>query len=275
MNLPPWDRLGASLAEGRMAAFLGPEALPVFQDTPFPASSRELADRLNAKIAVPGRVRGNLWSAAQWIETNKHRVSLVRALDSLFQARPEPNPLHRWLAGRGLPLIVDGWYDSGMADALVEAGVDFVEIQGIRRSGQFREEPWTRLYDRDGKPLDPGAPLSGVPTILYKPHGGARPASNYLVSDSDYVEVLTEIDIQTPIPEEVVLRRDSLGFLFLGCRFYDQMQRIFAKQIIKRSSGPHVAFITGELSRNEARFLEQEGILRYDVALPDVIAALS
>jgi hypothetical protein len=27
-----------------------------------------------------------------------------------------------------------------------------------------------------------------------------RPAANFLVSDSDYVEVLTEIDIQTPIP---------------------------------------------------------------------------
>jgi hypothetical protein len=75
------------------------------------------------------------------------------------------------------------------------------------------------------------------PTLLYQPLGSVAPAANFLVSDSDFVEVLTEIDIQTPIPQAVQQLRTNRGFLFLGCRFSTQLERIFAHQIIKRSSG--------------------------------------
>jgi hypothetical protein len=91
--------------------------------------------------------------------------------------------------------------------------------------------------------------------VLYKPHGAVTPATNFLVADSDYVEVLTEIDIQTPIPELVRDVRASRGFLFIGCRFHDQMLRTFARQIMKRSAGPHVALVPDtNLTRNELRF---------------------
>jgi hypothetical protein len=52
------------------------------------------------------------------------------------------------------------------------------------------------------------------------------------------------------------------------------MQRIFAHQIIKRSSGPHYAVLDGELTRNEARFLEQENILLISMPLAEAVDAL-
>lgn len=266
-----WARIAVGLAQGRLAPYLGPGCLEAVGETSLPRSSRELANRLNARIAVPGRVRGNLWSTAQWIEGNKHRVTLIRALQELFSERPSPAALHHWLAGLDLPLIVDEWYDTLMAEALAAAGKDFAEIQGIRRSGQRREEPWVKIYDGAGALIDGDA---GFSTILYKPHGAVRPAANFLISDSDYVEVLTEIDIQTPIPEAVIARRANLGFVFLGCRFVDQMQRVFAKQIIKRSAGPHVAVIEGELTKNEQRFLALEGIERIDAPLAEAVAGV-
>lgn len=267
------DQIGQDLAAARLAPFLGPGILGAVGGSGIPDSSRALVFALNARIAVPGRVRGNLWEAAQWIETYKHRVTLVRALQALFEARPEPSPFHRWLAGLGSPLIVDGWYDGLMADALVGANRSFAQIQGVRRSGQSREEDWVAVYDENGVRREE-AGLEQVGTILYKPHGGIRPAANFLVSDSDYVEVLTEIDIQTPIPEIVTARRASLGFVFLGQRFHDQMQRIFARQIVKRSRGPYYAVIEGALSRNEARFAEQQGIVIIDMPLPRALARL-
>ncbi len=97
------------------------------------------------------------------------------------------------------------------------------------------------------------------------------------MSDSDYVEVLTEIDIQTPIPDVVKERRRERGFLFIGARFHDQMLRIFARQIAKRSAGGHRAI--GErvaLTRNEARFLDETGIELIDcplVAAAELLAA--
>jgi SIR2-like domain len=80
------------------------------------------------------------------------------------------------------------------------------------------------------------------------------------VSDSDYVEVLTEIDIQTPIPQVVQQLRTERSFLFLGCRFRNQLERSFARQIMKRSSDKHWVVLEHEPTRNEARFLAEQNI---------------
>ncbi|HVI51777.1 MAG TPA: SIR2 family protein [Candidatus Sulfotelmatobacter sp.] len=272
MNAAVLAEIAAGLKSGKIAPYLGPDVLNLDGPSPLPSSSRDLVERLNAKVTVPGRIRGNLWSAAQWIESNKHRVTLVRLMQELFTEQPAPNRLHSWLAGLNLPLIVDEWYEGSQAAALGAAGRDFVQIQGVRRSGVSHEVPWVKRYDKAGAEVTEG---TAAPTILYKPHGGAKPAANFLVSDSDYVEVLTEIDIQTPIPSEVIALRGGLGFVFLGCRFYDQMQRVFARQIVKRSAGPLWAVLPGELTRNEEKFLEQEGITRIDLPLADAVSALT
>jgi hypothetical protein len=101
-----------------------------------------------------------------------------------------------------------------------------------------------------------------------------RPAANYLVSDTDFVEVLTEIDIQTPIPEPVRQMRIGRHFLFLGCRFAAQLDRLFARQIMKRSSDRHWAVLPQVPTRNEARFLKQQNIERIDMPLGEFIAVL-
>jgi hypothetical protein len=95
-----------------------------------------------------------------------------------------------------------------------------------------------------------------------------------LVSDSDFVEVLTEIDIQTPIPDEVKDRRAGRGFLFLGVRFDHEIPRTFARQIIKRSSERHWAVIPEEPTRNEQRFMDQQGIERLPVSLEEAFTRL-
>ncbi|WP_210208735.1 SIR2 family protein, partial [Rhodoplanes roseus] len=65
----------------------------------------------------------------------------------------------------------------------------------------------------------------------------------------------------TPIPEIVRARRTNCGFLFIGCRFDDQMLRLYARQIMKRSKGPYFALVEPEgLTRNELRFFETEAI---------------
>jgi hypothetical protein len=86
------------------------------------------------------------------------------------------------------------------------------------------------------------------------------------------VEVLTEIDIQTPIPPLVQERRRDRHFLFLGCRFNTQLDRMFARQIMKRSSDKHWALLQGELTRNETRFLAEQNIERIDLSLAEFTA---
>jgi hypothetical protein len=223
---------------------------------------------LTAQVSVPGKIKNRLTAAAQFIENFKHRQTLVKVMRGAFAAPTEPSALHLGLAHLRLPLIVDTWYDDTFRRALEAAShrVDWAEVQGLAQSEHFGQ--WTGWYDASGKAeVDPIA----APTLFYKPWGGHAPAGNFLVSDSDFVEVLTEIDIQTPIPALVQQRRSRLGFLFLGCRFNDQLPRAFARQILKRSAGPHFAVLADEPTRMEARFLEEVGITR--IALPLATAA--
>ena len=54
---------------------------------------------LHAKAPVSGRIRGNLWATAQFIESRRHRKTLTALMTGIFQAPAAPTALHRRLAG--------------------------------------------------------------------------------------------------------------------------------------------------------------------------------
>ena len=238
-----------------------------------PASPAALCAAIEAQVRAPKRAAGNLWSVAQFVESRRFRRTLETIVQEAFAAPPDPAPLHRWIARHRPPLVVDAWYDSLLIEAARdEAGADWGWVQGVSRNGEW-SEIWTRAYDASGQ-LIGEQPDPAWTMLLYKPHGLIRTDHSFLISDSDYVEVLTEIDIQSPIPQEVQARRTGRPFLFLGCRFDDQMLRLFARQIAKRSSPGHAAVIEGELTRMELRFLEELGIERLDLPLSAVNGAI-
>ncbi|MGA2485711.1 MAG: SIR2 family protein [Roseiarcus sp.] len=266
-------RARRALVADALIPYLGPGVLPLSGAT-LPSTPEAVAAALNARAPAPARIRTNMWSVAQFIESRRHRKTLDAFMADIFAAPAPPTPLLEFVARLPLALIVNAWYDDAMASALRAAGRrDFVEIQGVARAG-VRGDVWTKTYDADGAPCEGGA-ADDAGTALYSPHGGVRPARNFLVADSDYVEVLTEIDIQTPIPAAVKARRAERGFLFLGCPFHDQMLRTYARQIMKRSKGPHFVVVEADaLTRNEAKFFVDQDIEIIDAPLAAAAQAL-
>jgi hypothetical protein len=265
--------LAAALEAGRMVPYLGPGVLALADDPcPIPRSPQEIVRALIMKAPVPGRLRGDLSASAQYIETYQHRSVLDRILADAFRRQPPPTVLHRWLAGLPrLPMIVDLWYDGLMAAALAGRS-DWAQALGLSHPQTVGS--WTAWFTADGAPV-PEVEGAGCATLLYKPMGALAPVGHGLVSDSDFVEFLTEIDIQTPIPDTVQTRRAEAGFVFLGCRFDGELGRTFARQITKRCGGPLVAVLPEEPTRNEARFLETLNIERLAVPLSEAVAALT
>jgi len=257
--------IASHLATGAVIPYMGPEMLSLCSEVAVPMTPLALAESMTAKVSVPHKIRKRLTQTAQFIENFKHRKSVVHLMNEAFAATPAPSALQLALAGSGAKLWVDTWYDDSFASALAQGGQPWVQVQGLSQSEHFGQ--WTGAYAADGTPL---AELSAEPgRLLYKPWGGHGPAGNYLVSDSDYVEVLTEIDIQTPIPAQVQAWRSGRNFLFLGCRFDDQLTRCFARQIMKRSSDRHWAVLPVEPTRMEARFLDEQNITRIPMPLAE------
>ena len=259
------QEIARSLDTGAIIPYLGPDMLSLCSDLKVPATPLALAESMTAKVSVPHKIRQRLTQAAQFIENFKHRKSVVHLMNEAFASTPTPSPLHRALAGSGAGLWVDTWYDDTLSTALAQESekASWAQVQGLSQSEHFGH--WTGVYGADGALL-PALPADAQ-RILYKPLGSHGPVGNYLVSDSDFVEVLTEIDIQTPIPAEVQAWRRGRNFLFLGCRFDDQLTRCFARQIMKRSSDRHWAVLPNEPTRMEARFLQEQNITRIDMPL--------
>ena len=265
------------MSEGTVIPYVGPGVLAAGDSTEatVPAGPAALAQYLCGQVAVPSRIRGNVTAVAQYIENFKHRKTLTSLMSGAFGHAPDPSAIHhrlRHLAGRGsLPLVVDAWYDRTTQDALAGLG-SWGQIQGVSRA----EHPhaWYRCLRADGRPAGTDD-VGRWDTVLYKPLGSIAPEANFVVSDSDFVEILTEIDIQTPIPNVVRERRAGRHFLFLGCRFDTQLERIFARQTMKRSSALHWAVLPEPPTRNAQRFLDEQGIVRITTTLIELAQALA
>ncbi len=264
--------IASRLAKGVVIPYLGPDMLSLCSDIQVPGTPLALAENMSTKVSVPHKIRKRLTQAAQFIENFKHRKSVVHLMNEAFAATPEPSDLHLALADSGAGLLIDTWYDDTLARALKQTSgaSGWAQIQGLSQSEHFGQ--WTGVYAADGALL-PEVPKD-VDRLLYKPLGSHGPAGNYLVSDSDYVEVLTEIDIQTPIPAAVQAWRTGRNFVFLGCRFDDQLTRCFARQIMKRSSEQHWAVLPNEPTRMETRFLQEQNITRIAMPLAQFATAL-
>lgn len=246
-----------ALRAGRLIPYLGPAALETDGAARVPTTDEGLVLRLGAGQPVPARIRRNLTAVAQYIENFRHRKTLRARMLEVFETPTPATALQHYLAGQeNLPLIVDTWYDDALLAAL-GGRQDWGQVQGVSRAEH--RDAWFARFHADGATATEDEACAWR-TLVYKPIGCIRPAGNFLVSDSDYVEVLTEIDIQTPIPPEVKAIRESRGFLFLGCRFATQLERTYARQIMKRSAGPHYVVLDGELTRNERRFIGEQGI---------------
>ena len=261
-----------ALREGRLIPYLGSGVL----DLPgggaaVPSSAAGLVSQLTAQASVPHKLRTNLSGAAQFIENFKHRKTLTSLMHKAFSPRVAPTALHRMLAQEtGIKLIVHAWYDDVPQTALAGRS-DWGMLQGVSQSEHFGS--WTHAFRADGTRVMDHDEVARWTTTLYQPFGSFAPAANFLVSDSDFVEVLTEIDIQTPIPSEVQDIRRGRNFLFLGCRFSTQLERVFARQIIKRSSDKHWAVLPEEPTRNELRFMAEYSIERIAVPLTEFVAS--
>ncbi|MCK9915680.1 SIR2 family protein [Microbacteriaceae bacterium K1510] len=263
--------VAARLAAGNVIPYLGPGLTELSRPT-VPMTPEALAAFFGTKVALPRRARGNAWASAQHIESVKHRSTVSALMTEAFAPPVAPTELHRYLASLPLPMIVESWYDATMRAALGQRS-DWGEVQGITRAG-IGENRWFRFYDAAGAEVDASAAESWT-TILYKPHGSIAPAKNFLISDADYVEVLTEIDIQTPIPDVIKNRRAERTFLFIGCRFHDQLLRTYARQITKRSATQHYAIVDADtLTKNELRFFISQGITPIAMPLPRAVEIL-
>ena len=178
---------------------------------------------------------------ADWLgECCTSRNTVTKAIGEAFRSSVQPTALHNYLATLPeLPLIVHDWYDDLPQKALaVRSGWSVWEIIQGMNGGRQRCTPPLRYLQAAGasaRPVTPNA-TQNWDTLLYQPRGSIARASRLFASDSEFAATSTAGDGRTSIPEPVQCLCIGRRFLFLGCRFDNELDRAFARQIMERSA---------------------------------------
>ncbi|THF64678.1 SIR2 family protein [Pseudothauera nasutitermitis] len=257
------DEIRTGLAAGTVVPFLGADTLAdvTHRDTgqKIPASSDELILALNNGQPMAPRLMYEFPRAAMNIELKRGRSAVNRALERIYadDAWSEAG-VHRWLAGLELPYLIDLNRDTGLQKRYAQRPHTLI-VGTARINSGLRY----RLYRHDGQDygaettddgIDPAAP------VLFKPCGTPWPVPQWIASDADYVDYITELMGGFAIPPFLKERRKGLKYLVAGTRLNRDTTRMLLSDFIFGAAEPAGWALIAEPNDKERRFCARLGL---------------
>ncbi len=219
MSSTDFSEILDGLYENKVVPYLGPGAL--FDATnkltgaPMPADSHSLILAMNNGNPMAPKLMYEFPRAAMNQELKRGRNFLGQFLTKLYgETEYTRASVHDWLAEWRPAYVVDINRDTQLQDTYSDE--EHTLIVGVARitASQFR----FKIYHFDGsdyfeipqEQVDRGLP------ILFKPLGTPRPEANYIASDADYVDYITELMGGFAIPDFLKEYRKGKQYLFIG-----------------------------------------------------------
>ena len=280
MNVP--TDLLLSLVEGMKSGaivpYLGPGTLNGVKEkstgNPIPADSDSLILAMNDGKPMAPRLMYEFPRAAMNLENKKGRKFIERFLDTTYGEKEwSTSPLHQWLADSDIPYIIDINRDTQLQ--LMMAGRSFTLIVGVSRivGNDYR----FRIYEYangEYKEISQEQINTGLP-VLFKPMGSPLPEANYVASDADYVDYITELMGGFAVPSLLKSYRKGKQYLFLGMRMTRDTERMVLSDLIYDSGEPGGWVLLPDASEKEIRFCKKKKLVVVDADWDDLIAAAS
>lgn len=257
------SRIIEELHAGTLVPYLGPGVLRDVRDVengePMPADSDSLILAMNNGRLMSQRLMYEFPRAAMHVEQRRGRAYIEHFLTHTYGRRQwTRSAVHDWLASIGPEYVVDINRDTQLLDSY--AGIPHILVMGTARimGSDYRY----KLYQNDGSgysEVEPDAANWAGP-ILFKPMGSPRPEPEYIASDADYVDYITELMGGFAIPDFLKGYRKGLQYLFLGMRFTRDTERMVMADIVQGADMPTGCALIPEPTDKERRFCARQGI---------------
>lgn len=275
MSVADLDALLEGVREGHIVPYLGPQALEGARDTDghsIPADSDSLILAMNGGRPMTPRLMYEFPRAAMHLELKRGRNFVTRFLTELYAGRRWSRaPLHEWLATIQPPYVIDINRDTQLQDTY--RGVPHTLVVGVARiagtdhrfkvfhyDGSSYREIWQDVVD------------AGLP-VLFKPMGTPHPEPNYIASDADYVDYITELMGGFAIPGFLKRYRKGRRYLFLGLRFTRDTERMILSDITYDAGTPRGWALIPEPTAKERRFCARRNIEIIPVGIEALLQA--
>ena len=256
-------RWHSGIADGSIVPYLGPGVLAdvraVADGRPIPADSDSLIIAMNGGKPMAPKLMYEFPRAAMNIELKRGRSAVTKFLNLTYgETQWTRAALHDWLVQRKPRYVIDINRDTQLQDSF--ATTPHTLVVGIARIGgtEYR----FKLFAHDGTAYREVTPETVDPSlpILFKPMGTPRPQPNYIASDADYVDFITELMGGFAVPPHIKTLRPGKQYLFLGMRFNRDSERMVMSDLIHGAGSPAGWALIPQPTDKERRFLKRMNI---------------
>ena len=262
------ETLLAGVADGSIVPYLGCgiladvvalDAAGQPTDRKIPADSDSLIIAMNGGKPMAPKLMYEFPRAAMNVELKRGRTAVNRFLNDTYGKTAWSRArVHDWIRSLHPGYVIDINRDTQLQDSYADR--PHTLIVGVARLGgtQYR----FRLYQWEGdkyreitqETVDPALPL------LFKPMGTPNPEGNYIASDADYVDYITELMGGFAIPAFLKQKREGMRYLLLGMRLNRDTERMVMSDITYAAAVPRGWVLIPEANDKERRFCKKIGL---------------
>jgi hypothetical protein len=265
------------LYDNRVVPYLGPgvlfDAKNKITAQPMPADSNSLILAMNNGNPMAPKLMYEFSRAAMNQELKRGRNFVPQFLSKLYgETEWTRAAVHNWLAEWKPHYIVDINRDTQLQDSYADE--EHTLIVGVSRiaASQFR----FKIFHFDGSEyfeITPEQVDRQLP-VLFKPMGTPKPEANYIASDADYVDYITELMGGFAIPDFLKDYRKQKQYLLIGVSLNRDSERMVLSDIIYSAAEPKGWVLNKNPTAKEQRFCKRLGLEIIDASIEDLLKAV-
>ena len=277
MSQTAFSEILSGLYDNTVVPYLGPGVLfdvtSKLNGAPIPADSDSLILAMNGGKPMAPKLMYEFPRAAMNLELKRGRNFVPQFLDKTYRdIKYTRSAIHNWLAEWKPQYVVDINRDTQLQDSYADE--EHILIVGVARisASHFR----FKLYHYDGKEyfeIEQQDVYPNLP-ILFKPMGTPRPQSNYIASDADYVDYITELMGGFAIPEFLKQHRKDKKYLLLGLPLNRDSERMVMSDITYAANEHRGWFLRKNPTDKEKRFADKLGFELIEADCKDFLEQL-
>lgn len=268
------EKLLAGLKDGSIVPYLGPGVLADVKNAatgaPIPADSDSLIYAMNDGKPMAAKLMYEFPRAAMNVELKRGRSAVTKFLNRTYgETAWTRGAVHDWIKAIAPHYVIDINRDTQLQDSYADLPHNL--IVGIARLGgtDFRY----KLYFWDGVSYQKTEMINPALPILYKPMGTPKPEANYIASDADYVDFITELMGGFSIPPVVKELRKGKQYLLMGLRLNRDTERMVMSDIIYAAAEPAGWVLIQNPTDKERRFCKKQKLELIEADVFDLIGA--
>lgn len=274
MSNSVFSEILSGLYDNKVVPYLGPgvlfDARNKVSGAPMPADSESLILAMNGGKPMAPKLMYEFPRAAMNQELKRGRTFLQQFLDKTYkEAQYTRAAIHEWLAEWKPNYIVDINRDTQLQASYADE--EHTLIVGVARitGTQFRFKIFhydrEQYFEIEQSHVNPHLP------ILFKPMGTPLPESNYIASDADYVDYITELMGGFAIPDFLKEYRKGKKYLLLGLPLNRDSERMVMGDITYAADEHRGWFLRKDPTDKEKRYSERMGLQLVDADCQDLL----